>query len=506
MTTELITPAESFAERTDVLIIGSGAAGLTAALTIAEADPARSVTVITRGEPADSSTAWAQGGLAAVISPEDSFDLHIDDTMAAGGHHGDRVRVTELVHAAKEAIDRLVSHGAQFADDLHLEGGHSLRRIVHAGDQSGWEVEKTLLCAARDCGINIISHARAIDLLTTADGTVCGVRGFHNGHVGRWLADDVVLAAGGIGALWTLTSNPAVATADGLAMALRAGAATRDIEFVQFHPTVLDLPRTGGRDVLISEAVRGEGAVLIDAQGTRFMQDLHPLAELAPRDVVSAEIIKHLQETNTGQVFLDARLIADFPQRFPTIHAELLARGIDATVDPIPVRPGAHYHCGGVAADLDGRTNLKGLSAIGEVAGTGVQGANRLASNSLTEALVAGHRCGMRLAISKRAGKAQTPIARTQVPPVYGAATIRSAMDSYVGVSRNDAGLSTAIDILSSLPKAAELNDASLDATNMARAGLAIAQAARERTDSLGCHRRSDNAAATTKNYHFAGA
>src|SRR5699024_7557454 len=220
MTTELITPAESFAERTDVLIIGSGAAGLTAALTIAEADPTRSVTVITRGEPADSSTAWAQGGLAAVISPEDSFDLHIEDTMAAGGFHGDRARVIELVQQAKEAIDRLVSHGAQFADDLHLEGGHSLRRIVHAGDQSG-----------------------------------CGVRGFHNGQVGRWLADDVVLAAGGVGALWTLTSNPAVATADGLAMALRAGAATRDIEFVQFHPTVLDLPRTGGRDVLISEAV-----------------------------------------------------------------------------------------------------------------------------------------------------------------------------------------------------------------------------------------------------------
>src|SRR5699024_9149594 len=178
------------------------------------------------------------------------------DTMAAGGHHGDRVRVTELVHAAKEAIDRLVSHGAQFADDLHLEGRHSLRRIVHAGDQAGWEVEKTLLCAARDCGINIISHARAIDLFTTADGTVCGVRGFHPGHVGRWLADAVVLPAGGTGAPWTLTSNPAVATADGLAMALRAGAATRDIEFVQFHPTVLDLPRTGGRDVLISEAVR----------------------------------------------------------------------------------------------------------------------------------------------------------------------------------------------------------------------------------------------------------
>lgn len=506
MTTELITPAESFAERTDVLIIGSGAAGLTAALTIVEADPTRSVTVITRGEPADSSTAWAQGGLAAVISPEDSFDLHIEDTMVAGAWHGDHDRVTELVHAAKDSIDRLISHGAQFADDLHLEGGHSLRRIVHAGDESGWEVEKTLLRAAYDRGIHIVSHTRAIDLLTSADGAVCGARVLHNGKVGSWLADDVVLAAGGIGALWTLTSNPAVATADGLAMALRAGADARDVEFVQFHPTVLDLPRAGDRDVLISEAVRGEGAVLIDAQGTRFMKALHPLAELAPRDVVSAEIINHLQETDTEQVFLDARAITDFPQRFPTIHAELLARGIDATVDPIPVRPGAHYHCGGVAADLDGRTSLKGLSAIGEVAGTGVQGANRLASNSLTEALVAGHRCGIRLAISKRAGKAQTPIARTRVTPVDGTATIRSAMDAYVGVSRNDAGLSAAIDILAALPQAADLNETILDSTNMASVGLAIAQAARERTDSLGCHRRSDNAAATTENYHFAGA
>src|SRR5690625_2745397 len=250
MSTERINPAESFTERTDVLIIGSGAAGLTAALTIAEADPTRSVALIARGVPADSCTAWALGRLASVISPGDSFDLHIEDTMAAGDFHGDRARVTELVHAAKEAIDRLVSHGAQFADDLHLEGGHSLRRIVHAGDQSGWEVEKTLLCAARDRGINIISHARAIDLLTTADGTVCGVRGFHNGHVGRWLADDVVLAAGGIGALWTLTSNPAVATADGLAMALRAGAAPRAIAFLQLHPTGLAFPRAVGRALL----------------------------------------------------------------------------------------------------------------------------------------------------------------------------------------------------------------------------------------------------------------
>ncbi|AQS74582.1 L-aspartate oxidase [Corynebacterium ammoniagenes] len=506
MTTELITPAESFAERTDVLIIGSGAAGLTAALTIAEADPTRSVTIITRGEPADSSTAWAQGGLAAVIAPEDSFDLHIEDTLAAGAFHGDRDRVTELVHAAKDSIDRLISHGVQFADDLHLEGGHSLRRIVHAGDQSGWEVEKTLLRAAYDRGIHIVSHTRAVDLLTSADGAVCGARVLHKGQVGSLLADEVVLAAGGSGALWTLTSNPAVATADGLAMALRAGAATRDTEFMQFHPTVLAVPRTGGRDVLISEAVRGEGAVLTDAHGTRFMLHRHPQAELAPRDVVSAEIFSHLVDTNTEHVFLDARSIQDFPTRFPTIHAELLKRGIDATVEPIPVRPGAHYHCGGIAADLDGQTSLAGLSAIGEVAGTGVQGANRLASNSLTEALVTGHRCGIRLATAKRVMTRQTPIARRHIAPVDGAATIRHVMDEFVGVSRNDAGLHAAIDILSSLSTATELNDASLDSTNMAWAGLAIARAARERTHSLGCHRRSDDIAADTKIYHYAGA
>ena len=505
MTAELITPHEAFTETTGVLIIGSGAAGLSAALALREADPDRPITIITRADPADSSTAWAQGGLAAVTSPEDSFDSHIEDTLAAGAFHGDSDRVSELVHQAGESISRLESYGAHFDAGLHLEGGHSLRRIIHAGDHSGWEVEKTLLNAAAESGIRIMSHTRAIDLLTTADGAVCGARVLRNGQVGSLLADDVVLAAGGSGALWTLTSNPAVATADGLAMAIRAGAETRDIEFMQFHPTVLAVPRTGGRDVLISEAVRGEGAVLTDAHGTHFMLHRHPQAELAPRDVVSAEIFAHLEETNTDHVFLDARSIEDFPTRFPTIHAELLKRGIDATVDPIPVRPGAHYHCGGIAADLDGRTSLAGLSAIGEVAGTGVQGANRLASNSLTEALVAGHRCGIRLATPKRATTRQTPIARRHIAPIDGAASIRAAMDEFIGVSRNDAGLSIAIEILSSLPQASELNDASLDSTNMAWAGLAIASAARERTQSLGCHRRSDDAPIAATKYHHAG-
>ncbi|CCE55024.1 MAG: L-aspartate oxidase [Corynebacterium casei] len=506
MTMELATPSDAFVETTDVLIIGSGAAGLSAALGIVETNPDRCVTIITRAKPADSSTAWAQGGLAAVTSPEDSFASHIEDTMAAGAFHGARDRISELVHQAGEAIKRLVSHGARFDDDLHLEGGHRFRRIVHAGDSSGWEVESTLLRAAAARGIRIIPHTRAVDLLTTADGTVCGARVLHNGQVGRWLADEVVLAAGGSGALWTLTSNPDVATADGLAMALRAGAATRDIEFMQFHPTVLAVPRSGGKDVLISEAVRGEGGILIDERGERFMRSRHPQADLAPRDVVSAEIIARMRATGSEHVYLDARSIADFPQRFPTIHAMLIERGVDATVDLIPVRPGAHYHCGGIAADLDGRTSLSGLSAIGEVAGTGVQGANRLASNSLTEALVAGHRCGIRLAESRRTASTHHPVARTAVAPVGDAAAIRSVMDDYVGVVRNDTDLTTAINILTSLPKASAFNAATLDATNMAWAGLAIARAAQQRSESLGCHRRSDDVAATTTNYHYAGA
>lgn len=492
---ELATPAESFIETTDVLIIGSGAAGLSAALALVETDPVRSVTIITRTEPADGSTTWAQGGLAAVTAPEDSFASHIEDTIAAGAFHGDRDRVSDLVHQAGKAIRRLVSQGVCFDDNLHLEGGHRHRRIVHAGDHSGREVEETLLRTAAARGARVVTHTRAVDLLTTADGSVCGVRVLRDGRVGRWLADEVVLAAGGIGALWTLTSNPAVATADGLAMAVRAGAATRDVEFVQFHPTVLATPRTGGHDVLISEAVRGEGAVLIDDDGTRFMLDRHPQAELASRDVVAAEIVTRLYATGAEHVYLDARSIIDFPTRFPTIHAMLTERGIDATVDPIPVRPGAHYHCGGVAADLDGRTSLPGLSAIGEVAGTGVHGANRLASNSLPEALVAGHRCGTRLAAAKRALGTRVPVVRTPVAPLSGTVTIRAAIDDYVGVVRDNVGLSTAIAILTTLPTATELTAETLDSTNLAWAGLAIARAAQLRTSSLGCHRRGDDPA-----------
>ncbi len=502
--TQLITPPASFTERTGVLIVGSGAAGLSVALALVDADPSRPVTVLTRGSASDGATDWAQGGLAAVTDPADSVDSHVADTLAAGCRHGDPDRIRTMVAQSPLAIERLVAHGADFDGDLHLEGGHSHRRIVHAADHSGHTVQEALLGAAARAGVEVVTGTRAVDLLTDADGAVCGARVLREGRVGLIHAEEVVLASGGVGAMWSLTSNPACATADGLAMALRAGAEVRDVEFVQFHPTVLAVPRAGGKDVLISEAVRGEGAVLIDDDGERIMAGRHPLADLAPRDVVAAEIFAHLERTGAAHAYLDARHIPDFVERFPTINAMLLERGIDATLEPVPVRPGAHYHCGGVAADLDGRTSVPGLSAVGEVAGTGVQGANRLASNSLTEALVAGHRCGLRLA-GTRATPGR-PHDRTPVAPVSGAARIRATMDAHVGVSRTDVGLAEALTALAALPSAEHLDGDSLDATNMALAGRAIAQAARDRTRSLGCHRRSDDALLTLPTTNRIGA
>ena len=501
--TELITPPARFTERTGVLIVGSGAAGLSAALALVDADPSRQVTVLARTDPSDGATDWAQGGLAAVTDPQDCLESHAADTLAAGAGHGDPDRIRTLVEESPAAVERLVAYGADFDGDLHLEGGHSHRRIVHAADHSGNTVQQALLGAAARIGVEVLSGTRAVDLLTDAGGAVCGARVLREGRIGLILADEVVLASGGIGAMWSLTSNPRVATADGLAMALRAGAEVRDVEFVQFHPTVLAVPRTGGKDVLVSEAVRGEGAVLIDDEGTRLLAGHHPLADLAPRDVVAAEIFTHLQRTGAEHAYLDARGVADFEKRFPTITAMLLERGIDAALEPIPVRPGAHYHCGGVAADLDGRTSVPGLSAVGEVAGTGVQGANRLASNSLTEALVAGHRCGLRLA-GQRAVRGEV-LARTPATPVGGGATIRATMDRHVGVVRTDAGLTEAIAALDALPAATEFTGDSLDATNMAVAGRAIALAARARRNSLGCHRRTDDALLDLPTYNHIG-
>lgn len=514
-TGQLSTPAPTWRRDSGIVIIGSGAAGLAVAVHLAEAGiPAVLLTRATH--PAESATDWAQGGLAAVWDSTDTTDAHIADTLTAGAGLCDPAAVRTLVESAPGVIRRLVELGARFDRageerddyDLHLEGGHSARRILHArGDGSGREVERTLLHALRrrldqpGCSVRLRTGLRAVDILTDGHGAACGVRVRDGaGVIGDLLATTVILATGGAGQAWTLTSNPAVATGDGLAMAWRAGAAVRDIEFAQFHPTVLHRragqPRTGGRDVLISEAVRGEGAVLLDHAGHRVMAGVHPLADLAPRDVVSAAMHAHMAATGEECLLLDARHFgtAAWEGKFPGILGMLRERGVDPVTELIPVRPGAHYLCGGVAADMMGRTTVAGLFAIGEVAATGAQGANRLASNSVPEALVMGDRLGRWLRDLPQEAPAH-PVGRPSVPLTDpGARTrINELMDTHVGVLRKETGLDAVIAELDGLPVTELLDDAALDTTAVHTTALLVAHAARERTESRGAHRRSDH-------------
>ena len=395
----LAAPPPGWTARADIVVVGSGIAGLTTAL---KARRAGRVLLVTKTELDAGSTRWAQGGIAAALGPGDTPAQHLTDTLVAGAGLCDEAAVRVLVTEGPDLVRELVDLGTRFdldqAGDLALtrEGGHLRHRIVHAGgDATGAEIERALIAAVKATdGIEIIEHALVIDLLKTADGRACGVtlhvigEGRRDG-VGAAMGRAVVLATGGLGQIFASTTNPPVATGDGVALALRAGAAVTDMEFVQFHPTVLWLgPGAAGQQPLISEAVRGEGAVLIDVRGKRFMVGQHPLAELAPRYVVAQAIIRQLRETGADHVLLDARGVSDFEARFPTITASCRANGIDPVTMPIPVVPGAHHASGGVRTDLAGRTNVPGLYACGEVACTGVHGANRLASNSLLEGLV----------------------------------------------------------------------------------------------------------------------
>ncbi|MEV4411593.1 L-aspartate oxidase [Catellatospora sp. NPDC049609] len=392
-------PASWF-EPTDVVVIGSGIAGLTAALHLREAG--LHVTVVTKVNIDDGSTRWAQGGIAAVLDPLDTPAAHAQDTLVAGVGLCDPAAVDVLVTEGPARVRELIKMGAEFdrhADGtlmLTREGGHHANRIVHAGgDATGAEVQRALHAAVRrDPWIRLVEHALVLDLLCDAAGRACGVtlhvlgEGTEDG-VGAVLARAVVLATGGLGQIFAATTNPVVSTGDGVALALRAGADVTDLEFVQFHPTSLYLPgnRTA-QQPLVSEALRGEGAHLVDGDGKRFMVGQHELAELAPRDVVAKGIHRQMLASGTDHVYLDARHVPDLAHRFPTITAYCLAAGVDPTVDLIPVAPAAHYASGGVRTDLDGRTSIPGLYACGEVACTGVHGANRLASNSLLEGLV----------------------------------------------------------------------------------------------------------------------
>ena len=395
----------------DFLVIGSGIAGLTFAL---EASKYGDVTLITKRSRTDTATNWAQGGIAAVLHPSDTFDAHIRDTLATGGGiaHDDVVRM--VIEDGPERIKELMEIGTRFSTrkeqgDLHLhrEGGHSARRVVHAGDITGREVQRALLDAAEDNPgeIHILEDHMAVDLIEKSrfGGSRREVVGAYvldesTGEVKTFLAQATILAAGGAGRVYRYTSNPEVATGDGVAMAYRAGAICANMEFFQFHPTALYHPQANS--FLISEALRGEGGILRRADGHAFMEDHHAMKDLAPRDVVARAIDYEMKVHGDKSVFLDMTHLpeGEVEKRFPNIHGQCMSLGIDMREQPIPVVPAAHYMCGGVVVDKEGRTSLPGLWAIGEVTASGLHGANRLASNSLLEGLVYGHRVAKALA------------------------------------------------------------------------------------------------------------
>jgi L-aspartate oxidase len=409
----LTAPEPGWVISADVIVVGSGIAGLTAALRLRRR--VDRVLLVTKTLLPEGSTQWAQGGIAAALDPADSAEEHLADTLVAGAGVCDQEAVRVLVSEGPARVRELVTLGTQFDRgpdgeiSLTREGGHGRDRIAHAGgDATGREISRALLASLdlaliaikEDPGIEVIEHALVVDLLQAAGSRVCGVTLHVIGEgqidgVGAARARAVVLATGGIGQIYSATTNPSVATGDGVAAALRAGAVISDLEFVQFHPTVLWLGEGAtGQQPLLSEAMRGEGAFLVDRNGVRFMQGVHALADLAPRDIVAKAIVTRMQQTDADHVYLDARHLGKvfLESRFPSIVARCRELGFDPVSELLPVAPAQHYASGGVRTDLTGRSNLAGLYACGEVSCTGVHGANRLASNSLLEGLVFAHR------------------------------------------------------------------------------------------------------------------
>jgi L-aspartate oxidase len=484
----------------DVVVVGSGAAGLTAAL--AAAARGRRVLLLTKEDIGAGATPLAQGGLAAAIGPGDSPALHQRDTLEAGAGLCDPAAVATLVSQAPGEIARLVGRGARLERTaLHLEAGHSRNRIVHAGgDAIGAEVHRVLRTALLASPVDILTRCVALDALVDDQGNVGGVlagRTSDDGklHAGTVTARAVVLATGGFGQAYATTTNPAGLTGDGLALAARAGAELRDIEFVQFHPTVLWQEAARGQCPLITEALRGAGAVLVDAAGRPVMAGRHPLGDLAPRDVVSA-VMQQRMASGDGpgdHLWLDATALgrAALGRDFPTVTALCRARGIDPAAEPIPVAPGAHYACGGIRADLAGRTSVPGLYVVGEAASTGVHGANRLASNSLTEALIAGRRAGELLgrSLPRPRNGLQPPRPGPGMDPAVRPA-LAAAMSRHAGVLRDRAGLEDLQQLLGQAPPATcGLDLATVEATSLHTVCVLVAGAALARTESRGCHR-----------------
>jgi L-aspartate oxidase len=494
----------------DVLVVGAGIAGLRATLTIPESIE---VLVVTKDQVQQSNSAYAQGGIAGVLSPEDRFENHIEDTLAAGGGLCDRDVVEMVVREAPAQIADLVHWGTHFDEEegqlaLTREGGHSHRRIVHAlGDATGHEVMRAIIARAQAApNVTILDDAFTLDLLTH-EGRCLGAIVWRPGQ-GKMLvwAKQTILASGGAGMVYRETTNPPVATGDGIGAAYRAGAELRDMEFMQFHPTVLYVAGSGR--FLISEAVRGEGAYLRDKQLRRFMLDVDPRAELAPRDVVAQAIVRCMEQTRHPNVYLDLRHLdpALVRKRFPGIDRVCRGFGLDITTDLIPIRPGAHYMIGGVTVDMHGRTTLPGLWAAGEVTSSGLHGANRLASNSLLEGLVYGTLCGRGAAeAASRMPDRWTalPLA-SRLEPDEGERldiaditnSLRSLMVRNMGVIRDRAGLEEAVRDVAfwcryALARSFDTR-AGWELQNLLTIARLMIHAALERAESRGVHYRSD--------------
>jgi len=483
--------------RTRFLVVGSGVAGLhTAWRASADGD----VMVLTKRSLFDSATAYAQGGIAAALGAGDSPELHRQDTLAAGAALADAKAVQVLVEEGPARVRELATAGAQFDLEpggnfkLGREAAHSRRRIVHAhGDQTGAEVARTLIKRVKESeNIEVLEKTRILDLIVE-NGVTFGVRAAVAGKPVDIIADATVLATGGCGQVYRYTTNPQVATGDGYAIAHRAGATLADMEFVQFHPTALDTPENPLQ--LISEAVRGEGAVLLNEDGERFMLKRHRLAELAPRDVVAREIFR--ERAGGRRVFLDARMLGRvFEGRFPGIFAICRARGVDPANDLIPITPAAHYMMGGIVTDLRGRASLNRLYACGEVARTGVHGANRLASNSLLEGLVFAERVARdmiqvkKLPTVPRKKNWEVPVLRDRGAAQVAADTIRQVMWDHCGIDRSAKGLRLGLAKLAEIES--RLPVGATEEMNMVQTSHLIADAALLRKESRGGHYRSD--------------
>jgi L-aspartate oxidase len=487
-----------------VVVVGSGLAALRAAI---QAAASTRVLVITKREIIESNSRYAQGGIAAAIDERDAFDSHIADTLATGWGLSDERVVRAVITEGADAVREMISWGAHFdryegALQFAREGGHSRARVLHRGDATGLELEQTLIRKARSIrNIAFLKNCFAVDLLTRG-GSCLGVL-FHDGKQLRAaLGGATILATGGVGQIYRETTNPAIATGDGLAMAYRAGAELMDLEFMQFHPTTLYL--AGASRALVTEAVRGASGTLRDRTGRAFMKNYHAMGDLAPRDVVSRSMLRQMLKTGDTQVYLDITHIPrkDVLRQFPGLVALCRQFGIDWTRKPIPVRPAAHYMIGGIKADVDGRTSVPGLYAAGECAATGFHGANRLASNSLLECLVCGRRAGRHAAERSRRKKTSGLSFHHRFQPPDGVDledlrnSLRSVMWREVGIERDGKRLAEAEERMSFwasyVMRIGFESPAGWELQNLVTAGTLMARAALRRSESRGVHYRTD--------------